>query len=412
MKWLYKVVHQCRLCDCSEMQEIVNFGKINLYTPNTGLNVKKGDPGLFTMVPLTLNLCKSCSNMQLGEIINPQFLYKNFQYKTQVTAGLKDHFELLSSLIKDSLKLKKNEKVLDIGSNDGTFLLNFIDCAKVVGVEPGEKVAAYANKRGVNTVNSYFTSELGKILKKQYGHFRVIFCANTIANIEDLHEIFDTSKSLLDKNGYLIIETQNGMDVLEHFLLDTVYHEHLSYFVYPAFQKFLDKKGFRVDHVVNHKQKGGSLQLWITHKLNPTILKMENNDEGKLLNTFKRMRLSDSNHVRHELYKKINEVQKFLDKLRGKEIFGFGASVSTNTLINLFCKNLKIKKILDDHPTVGGIPVRGELLPVERTNSSTEQINKKKILVFAYRYYDLIVKKHNSIKSNNFINIFEALDQT
>jgi SAM-dependent methyltransferase len=346
--------------------------------------------------------------MQLGEVVNPKFLYKNFQYKTQITSGLKEHFESLSNIIIHSLRIKRSDQILDIGSNDGTFLSNFQDRARVLGIEPGKKIAAYANKHGVKTINAYFNESLGIELKNTYGFFRVIFCANTIANIEDLNEIFDVSKSLLAKNGYFIVETQNGADVIDRFLLDTVYHEHLTYFTYPAFKAFAKKKGFRVDHVRHHEQKGGSLQIWFTHKSNPIALNLENNDERLLVESCTRLKLSNPILVKNNLAKKIKKVRDYLELFKQDKIIGFGASVGTNTLMHLFCSHLKVNLILDDNPTIKELPFGNILLPVIKTINAPKPTDRMKILVFAYRYYDLIVSNHRDLK-NRFINIFQAI---
>lgn len=110
------------MCSSVELEEILNFGKVNIYTANTGNHVEQGDPNIYTVAPMSLNLCKICTNMQLGEVVNPHFLYKNFKYKTQITKGLNEHFKTLTSELISKLRFKPKDNILDIGSNDGTFL--------------------------------------------------------------------------------------------------------------------------------------------------------------------------------------------------------------------------------------------------------------------------------------------------
>jgi hypothetical protein len=398
------------MCSSTELEEILNFGKVNIYTANTGNHVEQGDPNIYTMVPMSLNLCKICTNMQLGEVVNPHFLYKNFRYKTQITKGLNEHFKALTSELISKLRIKPKDKILDIGSNDGTFLSYFKGVANIIGVEPGKKISDYANQRGINTINAYFNKELAKKIKEKYGAFNLIFCANTIANIDDLHELFDASKFLLAKNGYFIIETQNGADVIDRFLLDTIYHEHLSYFTYPAFKLFLEKKEFRIEHVKHHNQKGGSLQIWFTHKSNLKRLHLEGSDEQKLIDNSKRLKFDKPTLIKRRLEKKIQKIRNSLASLQGEELFGFGASVGSNTLMHLFCNDLSVTEILDDRPVVTSLPYGKKMIPVKQSRDVGNRIKKRKILVFAYRYIENIINNHKNISRSNFVNIF-SLDK-
>jgi len=405
MSWLYKVVHQCRLCKGSKLEKLIDFGYVNLYTANTGNKVGVSDPNLHEKAPLNLLICLDCKNLQLAEVVNPNFLYKNFKYHTQVTFGLDEHFKVLANTINSILQLGVTDHILDIGSNDGTFLRNFLGRSKVLGIEPGVQIAKEANESGVKTLNRYFSSNLCAELLSDYGKFKVIFCANTIANIDDLDEIFNSVRKVLLKDGYFILETQNGVDVLNKFLLDTVYHEHLTYFTLPALQSYVDKMGMRIDYIKHHNQKGGSIQVWITHKVSKKFLQFKGSDINYLETEAKV--LDDVENLKKIIFKKINRVKKYLEKNFKKKVVGFGASVGTNTLLNLFCKDLKISKIIDDKPAINFLPFNNELIEIQKSSEFFKSKNSEKyILVFSYRYFDKISKKYINEKAYNFFKIF------
>jgi SAM-dependent methyltransferase len=382
---------------------MINFGSVNLYTANTGTHQKKGEPNVNTTLPLTLWACKSCSNMQLGEVVNPNFLYKNFQYKSNITLGLSEHFSVLSNSIIETLKIKKTALILDVGSNDGTFLKNFINIANVIGVEPGKKIATEANNNGIFTINEYFDLDLARKFSKEKKFFKVIFCANTIANIDNVENIFEAFKLVLAKDGYLIIETQSGLDLVNNFLIDTIYHEHLSYFTVTALRKFLDKKGLRIDYVKSHKQKGGSIQIWITHKNNESLLSLSDNELKLILKNEKIFRNLEGIKVNFE--NRIKEVLTKISKIK-VPVICYGASVGSNTLLNIFCKKLNIKMIVDDNPAVSELPFDGRTLEVKKMKS-LQLIDKELVIVLAYRYFNKI-RERNALKPNlKFIKIIE-----
>jgi ubiquinone/menaquinone biosynthesis C-methylase UbiE len=403
MDWLYKKLYKCRLCKSTDVQNLLDFGEVNICTANTGTNPKKGDPDLHSLAPLTLNLCKNCLNIQLGEVVNPDILYKNFQYESNVTLGLKEHFKQLATEINDYMNLKKHDWVLDVGSNDGSFLKNFKNLTNILGVEPGNKISDKANKNGIKTLNTFFSNSLADTFLKDNKSFKVIFCANTIANIHDLDDIFNGFKKVLSPNGYLILETQNGIDVVDKFLIDTVYHEHLNYFTINSINSFLKNKSFKIDYVKKHEQKGGSIQLWITHTSNKNKINFIDNQFEKIKsNEIKLLRNENINKI---FQSKIKKIKSKINKIKSP-IICYGASVGSNTLLNLFFKSVKILSIVDDNPTVSSLPLNGSLIQVNKLRNIT--INKEvKIIVLAYRYFDKILERNHLIKKDKFIKLID-----
>lgn len=403
MNWIYKKLFKCRLCGSNKLQELLDVGLVNNYTANTGSSMFKDGPSLDSKSPLTVHLCEKCTNIQLGEVFNPEFLYKNFRYESKVTFGLGAHFNVLAEEIKSALRIKKSDVVLDVGSNDGSFLKNFYQHCKVVGIEPGEKIARKANSLGIFTINKFFNLELAREIKKKYKNIKVIFCANTIANLDDLDEIFEGFKFILSKNGYVILETQSGADVINKFLVDTIYHEHLNYFTVTALKKFALKKGFRIDCVQHHNQKGGSIRIWMTHKENLQKPIFRDNQINELLKL--ELPLKNFQEIRTGLGKKIKSIREKIQNIQD-EIICFGASVGSNTLLNLFFANKKIHLILDDNPKIGKLPFNGRLIEVKKTSDYRNEHKDLPLIVLSYRYFQQIKENNKKIKSN-FVKLID-----
>jgi hypothetical protein len=128
-----------------------------------------------------------------------------------------------------------------------------------------------------------------------------------------------------------------------------------------------------------------------------------------LVKSNKKLKLNNPTFVKSELAKKVKKIQRSLSIFEGEELYAFGASVGANTLMHLFCKNLRIKKILDGNPVVDSLPYGNIMVPVVQASLPIKNFRGQKILVLAYRYYDKIIRDHKSIQAgNNFINIFKA----
>jgi predicted rRNA methylase YqxC with S4 and FtsJ domains len=403
MNWIYKKLFKCRLCKSNELIEILDIGEVNNYTANTGVSSNKNAPNLNSKSPLTMHLCRKCSNIQLGEVFNPEFLYRNFRYESKITFGLELHFKKLADEIKSKLKIKKNDIVLDVGSNDGSFLKNFRGHAKIIGVEPGRQISEKANADGIFTLNSFFNIDLAHEIRKKYKTVKVIFCANTIANLDNLDEIFEGFKLVLSKNGYVLLETQSGIDVINKFLIDTIYHEHLNYFTVTALKKFAFKKGFRIDCIQNHSQKGGSIRVWMTHKENLIKPKFTENEANFLLRMEKT--LLDLCSVKADLLKKVKKIKSKIQSIEG-DIICFGSSVGSNTLLNLFFAGKKIHLILDNNPKVNKIPFDDGFIEVRKTSEYHDEYKNLPLVILPYRYFDQIIKNNKNI-SSKFIKLID-----
>ena len=120
--------------------------------------------------------------------------------------------------------------VVEIGSNDGTLLNFFKDWGlKVLGVDPAVEIARQANTSGIPTLPEFFTSSLATQIKAQHGLAKLIVANNVYAHSDQLADMTDAIASLLDEDGIFIFEVSYLLDIVDKFLFDTIYHEHLSY---------------------------------------------------------------------------------------------------------------------------------------------------------------------------------------
>ena len=113
---------KCRACKQNKLQKLFSLGKL-CFTgkfPSQEQEIKKE--------PVTLVICNYCELVQLGHNFDLKYLYgPDYGYRTGINSTMLNHVKGVVKYLSKKTKLKKNEYVLDIASNDGS-LLKFYKC--------------------------------------------------------------------------------------------------------------------------------------------------------------------------------------------------------------------------------------------------------------------------------------------
>ncbi len=308
------------------------------------------------------------------------------------------HFKNYASKVKKNLKLKKNDMIVDIGSNDGVLLKYFknINC-KVLGIEPARHIAIKTNKKKIPTINSYFDKNCVKKIKKKYGKAKVVTANNVFANIEKINNWIELIKFILRDDGYFILESYYLADLIKNKVFDFIYHEHHSAFSLKPISYLCKKHNLKIVHVESSNSKGGSLRYYICKKsfngfkniksVN-TIRKRETKEKIYQTSTYKKFY--------KEIWAEQEKLQKFLNKNKYKKVFGFGASITCITLIYQFYLQKKIKILYDDNKIKHDMLSPRDRIPIKSIIGTNNQ-NQSILLILAWRYGDLIIKRHKKI---------------
>ncbi len=256
----YKTIKKCRLCESKKLSQTLSFGKVPLgnnllYNQSSSLRAKK--------YPLGLQNCNRCNHYQLSHEVNPKLLYAtNYSYLTGVGKSFIKHFKDYVPWIENKCKLSKGDKILDVGSNDGTCLKFFKkNNYKVVGIDPAKMPATKANKSKIKTYNIFFNDRGSEILLKKEGKFDFITSHNVFAHISDLRSVFKNIFKLLSDGGHLCFEVGYFLKVVQNNLFDTIYHEHLDYHHAAPLVKLLRSQGFSIISLTENEVQGGSLRV-------------------------------------------------------------------------------------------------------------------------------------------------------
>jgi hypothetical protein len=397
----YKSTVTCRLCKTATI-ELLNLGSIPLQTVDNFDSREIPVSDDIACAPLHFDRCPSCNHLQIREQVDPATLYKNFRYSTARTNGLSTYFSRIASVIIEHYA-SPNALVIDIGSNDGTFLAAIKDNSncRILGVEPSITLAARANESGITTINAFFDHVTMTQIVKDYGKAQVVFVANTIANVENIDQFFIDVSQLIAGEGILWIETQDGDSVIDRLLIDTIYHEHLNYFRESSFVNFIEQFGFKLIESRKSGQKGGSLTL---------LFKKTSGFKASNCSGFED---SDKFNHRIEIFtasvkQSRLQVQEALANARVS--VGFGASIGTHTLLSFYQIEQSLQAIFDDNPLAPYVTTSTRFIPCQITaHMDSEEYSEATMIVFAYRYWGLIHERHAARFRQHRIEVIKPL---
>ena len=325
-KHLQKTIINRKVCICkNKLKQKINFGNlplINNYTIKK--NLKK--------YPTIISQCQNCLLIQLKYSVPDKLLFpNNYSYLSGNSKEKINNFISILAKIKKTSK-KKNPQILDIGSNDGSFLeIVKKKYPKVLGVEP-TNTARNAIKKGINTIKKSLNFKLAKKILNKYSKFDFIIASNFFAQTNNLKEILKSIKLILDKKGLLIVEVQYLYELLLQKGFDSFHHEHIAYYTLSSITKLLEKYNLYVFDAEKLKVHGGMLRVYISLNKKPITKKMKkilaSENDRNIINKIKNLNL-----FRIKFSNKLNKFFYNLKK-KGKKIYGMGAAPRACVMLN------------------------------------------------------------------------------
>jgi SAM-dependent methyltransferase len=395
----YKIRSKCGICNSIDLISILNLGE---QPPANSLIEDLSFISQEVKFPLRLGFCKNCCFVQLLDIVNKEFLFKHYLYMTSASKPIVEHFKKYADEIYNNYLISKNEStVLEIGSNDGSMLLEFKKLgAKVLGIEPAENIAKIANESGILTKNNFFSSTVAKEISKTE-NISVIVANNVVGHVEDLHDFMDGIKILIKENGIFVFEVPYLNDLIEKLEFDTIYHEHLSYFSLLPIINWVNQFGLEVFDIKKQSVHGGTIRVFITKKGN--ILQKNSVQEfldqerqyglDKIL-TYEKF-AQNIIDLKSELIESIIKLKK-----EKKSLIGYGASAKGNVLLN-YCNidHTILDFIVDTTLLKQGKFTPGTHIPILPPNEMETKGDGDLILLLAWNYEDAILEKEKLFTS-------------
>jgi len=396
MSKLLKVNTQCRICGSKKLEKFLSLGT----TPLANSFLKKGDFRKEKWFPLEVYFCNNCYLSQLVDIVDKKHLFSHYVYFYSLMPQASEHFiTYAKDLIKRFINIPKKQLVLEFGSNDGLLLKAFREngCQRILGVDPAKNVANAANKIGVPTITDFFSYSLVKKILKKYGKAKVIIANNTLAHINDLHDVAKAVDLIIEEDGVFVFEAPYLVDMFENLAFDSIYHEHLSYLTVSPLVYLFKQYDMDVFNVELARRQGNSIRVFISRRRNFPI----KSSVRRLLGKEKKMGLQKSKTY-YALAKKIenskNKLNKILTSLKKKKlrVAAYGSPARGNTILN-YCK---IGQDVLDYATEElqskiGLYTPGMHIPVISIDQAREN-PPDYYLLLAWDYKDSIFKKEKA----------------
>tara|TARA_B110001452_G_scaffold186971_1_gene157430 strand:- start:1414 stop:2610 length:1197 start_codon:yes stop_codon:yes gene_type:complete len=285
---------------------------------------------------MEVGFSKKVSLFQLNNHPKPKMMFnENYPFFTGSSKGMINHFKNYAGWIKKNY-LKKNYNLIEIGSNDGTFLNNFKNSKiKTLGIEPSSNVANVSKAKGIKTINNFFTYENVKKIKSLKNKTDIICAANVVCHVPNLTNLIRGVNHLLNDNGLFIFEEPYLGSMYKKTSYDQIYDEHIFMFSVNSIKKVFKLFNFELINVIPQKTHGGSMRYVVgrlgKHKINNNVLKLLKDEKKKkidsiqgCLNFKKKCEIS-----KKKLNKKVESILK-----KGKNIAGYAATSKSTTILN------------------------------------------------------------------------------
>tara|TARA_B110000238_G_scaffold199211_1_gene245783 strand:- start:105 stop:1373 length:1269 start_codon:yes stop_codon:yes gene_type:complete len=402
----------CRLCLSKEIEMAVNMGK----SPISEKYVKKENlENIIPKVSLNLYFCKNCSHVQLIDVVNPDFLWADFTFKTARDIKLINHFKDYVERVINVQQINDKDLILDIGSNDGTLLQCFKDKGfqNILGVDPASQIVDQANLSGIKTIKGYFNLELANKISSTNGKAKVITANNVFAHMDDLRGMLEAIKFMMNEESIFVFEVSYLLDVVKKMLIGTIFHEHLSYHSIISLKQFLNSFNLDIIKVERGPEQGGSIICYAKIKKQSNRI---HNSVFELIELEKKEKLDKIETIQKmndQLTDLKNELNKIIKKIKheNKTISGFGAARSGTTFLSYFGIGNHIDYLYDDNKEKHFKFSPGDQIEVLPTKDIDE--NKPDyLIILAWIHADNIISKNQNYLENGgaFLRFFPKIE--
>lgn len=326
---------KCRHCQTALTQTFIDLGfapPSNAYL--TGEQLKQPE----TYFPLKVKVCETCWLVQTEDYAQADDLFNaDYAYFSSTSSSWLTHAKGYSESIIERLKLGSKSYVIEVASNDGYLLKNFVAAGiPCLGIEPTAGTAAAAEQLGIPVLKEFFGETLAKHIAQTKQQADLIIGNNVFAHVPDINDFTLGLKAALKPDGTITLEFPHLMQLIQQVQFDTIYHEHFSYLSLFTVSKIFAAAGLRIWDVETLPTHGGSLRIYGCHAQDSRpsseavnkMLSLERQNELQTLATYQQFQ--------QRADKAKNDLLAFLleQKRLGKSVVAYGAAAKGNTLLN------------------------------------------------------------------------------
>lgn len=367
---------KCRHCRHPLQSVFLNLGfapPSNAYLTATELS----EP--VTYFPLKLFVCEHCWLVQTEDYSQAQELFReDYAYFSSTSLTWLKHASNYATMITQRLALAGDSLVIEVASNDGYLLKNFVAAGiPCLGIEPTASTATAAEALGIPVLREFFGERLAQRLVGEGRQADLIIGNNVYAHVPDINDFTAGLKTALKPGGTITLEFPHLLRLIEQTQFDTVYHEHFSYLSLYTVCRIFATAGLRVYDVEQLPTHGGSLRIFGCHAedARPATAYVQATVQAEEAFGLRKRETYRELQARAEAIK--DELLSFLieQKRARKTVAAYGAAAKGNTLLN-FCgiRSDLLPFVCDAASSKQGKYLPGSCIPIV----SPEQLAERK----------------------------------
>lgn len=392
---------KCRHCDSKLENEFIDLGNAppsNNYISQDKLKLQE------RTYPLRIMVCSNCWLVQTEDFSDADELFTDeYAYFSSTSKSFLEHAKNYVAEITKFLKLNKNSLVVELASNDGYLLKNFVELdIPCIGIEPTKSTANVSREKGIKTIEEFFGRDFAKKLS-QDKKADLIIGNNVYAHVPDINDFTAGIKELLSPNGTVTLEFPHLVELVQNNQFDTIYHEHYSYLSLFSVSQIFNKAGLKIYKVDNLQTHGGSIRIYGCHKEKNILIDKSYND---LVNKEIKLGINDINFYKNfnKIAEKIkDEFYQFLIDCKEKDLFvcAYGAAAKGNTLLN-YCgiKDDLINFVCDAAEAKQNKFLPGSKIPILHPDVLKNEKKIDFVIIFPWNIADEVTAQLDYLKAN------------
>ena len=322
---------KCKITD-KPIKPFMSFGKM----PIANGFLEKQDFSKEYFYNMEVGFSEDLSLLQLNDHPKPEVMFnENYPFFTSSSKHMIEHFKSYANFVRKYLNT--NSKLIEIGSNDGTFLKNFSNNSNnIIGFEPSKNVAELAQKNKVPTINNFFNTKTIANINEYLGNTDLICASNVICHIPDLNDLIKSVDMLLSLDGTFVFEEPYLGSMFDQVSYDQIYDEHIYVFSVSSVSKIFERFNLYLVDAIPQKTHGGSMRY---------VVKRKNDKSSQIKKIIEEEKIKKLDQIESCLMFKNNcEISKkrIVDKInilknQGKSICGYAATSKSTTILN-YCQ--------------------------------------------------------------------------
>jgi SAM-dependent methyltransferase len=364
--------------------------------------------------PLQVYVCEQCWLVQTNDYVQADELFNaSYAYFSSISASWLKHASEYVEMIFKRQELDKESLVIEIASNDGYLLKNFLAAdIPCLGIEPTTDTAQAAESLGIPVLGEFFTSQLANKLAANNQQADLVIGNNVLAHVPDILDFVLGLKRILKPNGIVTMEFPHLLQLIQNNQFDTIYHEHFSYLSLGVVKQIFEQHSLNIVDVEELSTHGGSLRIyaqhtWENNSISANVAKVlydETSAGLQELSTYLDFQISVE-RIKGTLFDFLTE-QKHL----GKRVIGYGAAAKGNTLLNYAGITTDLLPVIcDAAPSKQGKLMPGSRIPIH-SPEYLEQHPADFILILPWNIKDEVINQLGFLKSPRFVTAIPQLE--